>query len=226
MDIRDATEVAAVLGEVTPEVVVHTAGIIGLADDDPRQGQIVNVEGTRNVVAAARSIGAAIVFISSAAIFNGQEGVFSEQDTPASRGEYGKSKIAAEEVVSLSGLQHVIIRPSLVVGSAPYGMERVFMGRALRAIRNKAPDQFDADWRFTPSWTRDIATSLKWWLQYPSTTTKLAVASGNDPAILQAEPPFPIASNQLDTGLARRLGIPIHTLDEVITTIVGEELSQ
>jgi Polysaccharide biosynthesis protein len=91
-DIRDAGRLAAVFGEVRPEVVFHLAAQRdpGLAEHDVHRTVTTNVLGTRQVVAAAEESGAAyVVFASTGKALR-----------PYSREVYTASKRAAEWLVA------------------------------------------------------------------------------------------------------------------------------
>jgi NADH dehydrogenase len=86
------------------DAVVHLVGII--VETGRQTFQRVHVEGTRQMIAAARAAGAPR-FIHLSAL-----GARSDQSaTP-----YHRTKAAAEELVRSSGLSHVIVRPALIAG--------------------------------------------------------------------------------------------------------------
>jgi nucleoside-diphosphate-sugar epimerase len=91
-DIRDAGRLAAVFGEVRPDVVFHLAAQRdpGLAEHEVRRTVSTNVLGTRQVVAAADESGAAhVVFASTGKALR-----------PYSREVYTASKRAAEWILA------------------------------------------------------------------------------------------------------------------------------
>jgi len=85
------------------ERVVHLVGIIQeTAGADFRN---VHVEGTRNVLEAARKAGARHFFYQSAL-----------GTRPGAKSEYHKTKWEAEELVRAGGIPYTILRPSLIYG--------------------------------------------------------------------------------------------------------------
>ena len=101
------------------DVIVHGAGRTRAAMS--RQFRAANVEITRQVVRAAVELGARLVHVSSqAAAGSGTpEHPRAEDDPPHPLTAYGKSKLAAEEVVRTSDpLCWTIVRPALVYGPA------------------------------------------------------------------------------------------------------------
>ncbi len=87
------------------EAIVHLVGII----QEAKGGQTferIHVEGTKNIVEAAKQAGFSGRFVYMSAIG-------SDKDAPA---EYSRTKAAAEELVKASGFPYTIFRPSIVIG--------------------------------------------------------------------------------------------------------------
>ena len=105
-------------------VLVHTAWDFGhpKAADNWQS----NVEGSRKLIAAAQAAGVQqVVFVSTISAFSG------------ARSEYGKSKLAVEQIVLAAG--GTVIRPGLVWGDRPGGMfgslrQQVSKGRVVPTI--------------------------------------------------------------------------------------------
>ncbi|MHB8173752.1 MAG: complex I NDUFA9 subunit family protein, partial [Nitrospirota bacterium] len=86
------------------EAVVHLVGII-----QPAQGQSfrsIHVEGTKNVLEAAKTAGTVRHFVYQSALGT----------RPNARSEYHKTKYMAEELTRSSGLNWTITRPSIIYG--------------------------------------------------------------------------------------------------------------
>ena len=126
------------------DVIVHAAGRTRAAT--ARQFQIANVEVTREAVHAAAELGARLVHISSQAAAGPgtPERPRLEDDPPCPLTAYGRSKLAAEEVVRTSHrLRWTIVRPALVYGPADRNTLPLFQlarrGIALGTARSPAP---------------------------------------------------------------------------------------
>lgn len=95
---------AAAVEEFRPECLVHLAAqaSVSVSVRDPEFDWRVNVDGTRAVAAAARAVGVRrLVSASSAAVYGEpMELPVSETDQKHPLNPYGRSKLAAEEVVA------------------------------------------------------------------------------------------------------------------------------
>ena len=131
-DITNAEAVLAVLERVRPELVVHPAGIpdLDICEADPARGFLVNCQGTRNVVEAARRVGAGIPYISTDAVFDGKKlAPYLETDEPRPLTVYGKTKLQAEQAVK-TWAKHWIFRVPVLFGPGKTN----FVEKGLRKI--------------------------------------------------------------------------------------------
>jgi dTDP-4-dehydrorhamnose reductase len=116
LDVRNRAAVEALVKEVQPAVIVHTAASNPGGDTD---FEATNEAGTRHIARAAAASRARLVHISSDVIFDGEKGNYVETDLPAPITPYGRSKALAEEEVRASGVEAVIVRTSLIYGWQP-----------------------------------------------------------------------------------------------------------
>jgi len=101
-DTTNASAIRDLFVKLEPEVVIHAAAIADpdFCEDDPALAFSVNVEGTRNVVEAAREIGAAVAFISTDSVFDGKKTTpYIETDGTNPSTVYGRTKVQGEEIV-------------------------------------------------------------------------------------------------------------------------------
>jgi nucleoside-diphosphate-sugar epimerase len=129
-DIVDADAVAAAVKGCTG--VVHLAAVSRVlwGEQDPARCQKVNVEGTRNVLSAARAHGRPWVLIASSREVYGQADSFPVPETATLRplNTYARSKVAIENMAAAecaAGLPTSIIRFSSVYGSVDDHPDRV-----------------------------------------------------------------------------------------------------
>ena len=123
-DVRDPTA-AARLAEGA-DVLVHAAAALPIRGSG---GEIrsVNVDGTATLLAAARQAGVGrAILLSSTAVYGIPETHPIDEDSPLHGvGEYGRSKIEAEEVargLAKRGLDIVVLRPKTFIGPERLGV--------------------------------------------------------------------------------------------------------
>jgi UDP-glucose 4-epimerase len=93
---------------VQPEVVVHLAALhfIPAVDGAPELARQVNVDGTRNLLAAlASKPPKLLLFASSAAVYPDRAGPIPESCPPEPLDVYGKTKLEGEELVARFGIE-------------------------------------------------------------------------------------------------------------------------
>ena len=115
------------------DVVYHVAGLVAARDE--AEFLLANRDGTRNILAAAVRAGAPrFVLVSSlAAAGPSPRGTpLSGRETPRPVTAYGRSKLAAEELVRGSAIGWSIVRPPIVYGPRDREILRVFRLARLR----------------------------------------------------------------------------------------------
>lgn len=100
--------------------VVHTAAATGFGQSEERIWR-TNVQGTRNVIEFAGDAKAILIHMSTA--FVGTRSASSRPPTA-----YELSKRESERLVRESGVPHVILRPSIIVGDSITGRSSCFQG--------------------------------------------------------------------------------------------------
>jgi dTDP-4-dehydrorhamnose reductase len=112
LDVRDRAAVGALVAEVRPDCIIHTAYL-----QDGPDVWATNVEGSANVAEAAASAGARLLHLSTDLVFDGRAGrPYREDDRAEPVIEYGRSKAAAERAVTAAHPAATLVRTSLIYG--------------------------------------------------------------------------------------------------------------
>ncbi|KVA20745.1 epimerase [Burkholderia ubonensis] len=117
VDLLDAQALCAAAADARPDVVVHLAARAHVANDEPGQAYLVNVVGTRNLLAALVGLDrrpSAVLLASSANVYgNSTRCVLDETVAPEPTNDYAVSKLAMEYAAKLwlDQLPIVIARP-------------------------------------------------------------------------------------------------------------------
>ena len=186
--------------------VIHLAAFTNVStahaqqgDDDGRCYRL-NVNGTRNVVAACRELGLFLVHVSTDFVFAGdRDEPYRETDTPAPIEWYGETKLRAEEAVSAYE-QSAIVRIAF-----PYAAGQTPRQDVVRTILEKlrAGDSLKlfADQIVTPSFADDIAQGL---LELNRAGLRNELHAGE---VFHLTGPESISPHQLGLQIAREFGL-------------------
>jgi len=120
LNITDKIHVEEVFKSLKPNVVVHAATLtdVDKCETNKELAWKINVEGTKNVVEAAKATDSFIIYISTDYVFSGEKGNYKETDVSNPINYYGLTKLKAEEIVQTQK-EYFIARPSVIYGSTP-----------------------------------------------------------------------------------------------------------
>ena len=102
LDVTDAAAVSDAIAGGRPDVVVNCAAWTAVDDAEASEEQAlaVNAGGAANLAAACAAVGARLVQVSTDYVFAGDAGrPYAEDDVPAPRTAYGRTKLAGERAV-------------------------------------------------------------------------------------------------------------------------------
>ena len=223
LDITNADEVNAFVGELKPRFIVHAAANAAAAwcEKNPELAYAINAQGTKNLVDAANSVGAGMILLSTYAIDDGGS-------------VYGKTKAAAEEFAQETLAGYVILRPSFIVGVSPNVSNDRPFNRILQNIIDKRQGEYDGSWRFQPTWLKHLnevvegiikqdVTNQTLPVAVPELTTTYDLAKDLDFGfgVARKDRPFQIPDFSAELKLAE-LGLPQYSYDEMITGVRKE----
>ncbi|NLD32511.1 MAG: dTDP-4-dehydrorhamnose reductase [Trichococcus flocculiformis] len=157
MDITDKDAVDDVFQAVKPTFVFHCAAYTAVdkAEDEGKElDEKINVAGTKNIAEAAEAAGAVLVYISTDYVFDGTNaGEYPVDAETNPKNEYGRTKLAGEQLVQSICSNYYIIRTSWVFGQ--YGHNFVYTMRRLAETYPTLTVVSDQVGR--PTWTRTLA---------------------------------------------------------------------
>ncbi|KQS24848.1 SDR family oxidoreductase [Dyadobacter sp. Leaf189] len=160
MDITDPVQVDAIVGEVRPDVIIHTAAMTNVDQCELEKEACwkLNVTAVEILIAACRKYSVFLQHLSTDFVFDGTSGPYKEEDLPNPISFYGWSKYAAEKAVLSSDIRFAITRTVLVYGIA-HDMSRsniiLWVKKSLEAGKNI---QVVTDQHRTPTLAEDLAT--------------------------------------------------------------------
>jgi dTDP-4-dehydrorhamnose reductase len=119
-DIKYRDKIKKVIYDYCPDFIVHTAAFtnVDLSEKMREEAWRINVKGVEYIAEAARTIDAHIIHISTDYIFDGKNGPYEENAVPNPIGYYGRTKLASENALKISGTLFSILRTNVLYGTA------------------------------------------------------------------------------------------------------------
>ena len=138
LDITDWDVVLRYFSKTSYDFIINCATYTNVdkAEDEVLSCFNVNQKGVENLLGACKIMGARLIHYSTDYVFDGKrKAPYHERDKTNPIGNYGKSKLAGENAIKLSGVKSIIIRTSWVYSN--YGHNFVKTMINLAAHRNE-----------------------------------------------------------------------------------------
>ena len=155
-DLSKPDTLIPIFQELKPDVVINAAAYtaVDTAENDEQLAMMINAEAVGVLAEVSRANNALLIHYSTDYVFDGKkDGMYSEEDTPNPLNIYGKSKLAGENVIIKSDVDHLIFRTSWVFSTRG----KNFLNTILRLARERDDLSIVADQIGTPTWARLIA---------------------------------------------------------------------
>ena len=162
LDITDSSVVKNIIGQISPDVVVHCAAwtAVDAAEDEENKEKVfaINVKGTENIAKAAKELDCKMVYISTDYVFSGKgsEPWTADCKDYAPLSVYGTTKLQGEQAVSEILNKFFIVRTAWVFGLNGKNFIKTMLtvGKKFDTVRVVC-DQIG-----TPTYTKDLAILL------------------------------------------------------------------
>ncbi len=120
LDLARPETIAPFLSKARPQIIVNPAAYTAVdkAESEPVLAHTVNADSVAELATACAASGALLVHYSTDYVFDGSKASayeISDATNPVS--SYGRSKLAGEAAIAVSGCRHLILRTSWVYGA-------------------------------------------------------------------------------------------------------------
>ena len=156
LDIGDANQVAAIVAELKPDVIINAAAYTAVdqAESDVENARRVNELGAANLARAATKQNIPLIHVSTDYVFDGcADKPYKEMDVTGPSGVYGRTKLAGEEAIQAVCSKHIILRTAWVFSE--YGNN--FVKTMLRLAETRDEISVVDDQTGCPTYAGDIA---------------------------------------------------------------------
>lgn len=119
VDMGNRTEINNFLSSESPDIIINAAAYTDV-DGSEKERELcwnTNVRAVENIIDIATTFKPILVHISTDYVFDGLQGGYTELDTVNPLGNYARSKMAAENIIASSSLEHIIARTQILYGS-------------------------------------------------------------------------------------------------------------
>ena len=122
-DITDRDQIKKIVLGFCPDYIINTAAFtnVDLCETEKETAWKTNVKAVEYLAEACRVIDAHLIHISTDYIYDGKNGPYSENDIPNPLGYYGRTKLASENTLKISGIKHTILRTNVLYGVSENG---------------------------------------------------------------------------------------------------------
>ncbi len=160
-DITDRKAVLDLLRSMHPKYIINAAAYTHVdgCESEREQCWKTNAEAVGHLAAGARMINARIITVSTDYVFDGKAGPYREEDKPNPLGYYGKSKLASENEIRLSGADYAIARTMVLYGTAPAARAN-FVTWLIDRLQQGEPVRIVDDQYGNPTLASELAQAL------------------------------------------------------------------
>lgn len=161
-DLTRRENLKNVIFEFYPDFIINAAAFtnVDLSEIDRETAWKVNVKGVEYLAESCRVLDAHLIHISSDYIFDGLKGPYTEKDIPNPLGYYGRTKLASENALKISGAVHTIIRTNVLYGMA-LNSRPDFVRWVISQLRNKKDIKIVTDQYNNPTFTDDLVQAIR-----------------------------------------------------------------
>lgn len=167
LDISNRQRTIELIIKLNPDIVIHTAALtnVDTCETNNALANLINVQGTKNIVDGCSAIKSKIIFISTSYVFDGTHDQYFEEDPPNPTSYYGITKYKSEEIVKNSGLNFLILRTDQPYCWIEKWQKINSVIRTIRTLTKGETLKEITDWYNNPTYVPDFILALDYLLQ-------------------------------------------------------------
>jgi len=169
-DITDREKIKKTTYDFCPDFILNAAAFTNV-DESEKQRETawrINVKAVEYLSEVARTIDAHMIHISSDYIFDGKNGPYSENAVPNPLGYYGRTKLASENALRISGSINTILRTNVLYGTAQEGRPD-FVKWVVNSLKNKDEIRIVTDQINNPTFIDDLVQAISKIIEFGKT---------------------------------------------------------
>lgn len=160
-DITDKKEIKKLFKTFYPDFVINCAAYTAVdkCEIEKDLAYKINVTGVENIVHYSNFSNTHVIHVSSDYIFDGENGPYSETDLPNPISYYGRTKLAAENVVRAAECSNTILRTNVLYGVAKNEFFD-FVKWVIKSLRDGKSINIVNDQINNPTFTDDLISAF------------------------------------------------------------------
>ncbi len=161
LDLTHRGDVRSLVSSFQPDVIINTVAAVDVdwCELNREEAWNTNVSTVEHLIEAGRRNNSHIIHVSTDYVFDGKNGPYTEEQKPGPVNYYGKTKLAAENLLLASDLPVTIARVSLLFG-AGITIKPHYVSKVVRALRRGEPVLATKDIGTNPTLASDAAGAI------------------------------------------------------------------
>ncbi len=161
VDMINRAEVKNFLSSESPDIIINAAAYTNVDGSEKKRELCwnTNVRAVENIIDFAASFNPILVQISTDYVFDGRDGGYKELDSVNPVGNYARSKMAAENIVVSSDLEHIIARTQVLYGTGKK-VNLNFATWVISRLSHKKNINVVTDQVGNPTYVEDLSESI------------------------------------------------------------------
>jgi len=119
-DLSKRESIKKIIYDFYPDIIINAAAYTNVdkSETEREAAWKTNVKGVEYIAEGCRVVDAHLIHISTDCIFDGTKGPYNETAVPNPLGYYGRTKLASENALKISGAIYTILRTNVLYGIA------------------------------------------------------------------------------------------------------------
>ena len=165
-DVTKRENIKDIILDFYPDYIINAAAFtnVDLCETEREKAWKINVKGVEYLAEASRIIDSHLVTISTDYVFDGTKGPYDERAKPNPLGYYGRTKLASENVLKISGAYYTILRTNVLYGIANSHPD--FVRWVVYSIKKGIPIRIVTDQVNNPTYIDDLVQAINKVLEY------------------------------------------------------------
>ncbi len=159
-DLSKRESIKKIVYDFYPDFIINAAAYTNVdkSETERELAWKINVKGVEYLAEMCRVLDAHLIHISTDYIFDGTKGPYSENATPNPLGYYGRTKLASENALKISGALNTILRTNVLYGVADSRPD--FVRWVVNSIRSGKQIRIVIDQINNPTFIDDLVQAI------------------------------------------------------------------